>query len=111
MANYNTERRWTTPSKRAASYVEERRAKVHQHGQKEGQPLSDYEAGLRSGYLQCQSDPRRICSATSRLWTPVFPNRKRRSIPEKRARSCRQKRAERNPHNREVNLWQRTTSR
>ena len=56
MANYNQERRWTTPSKRATGYVEERRAKVHMHGQKEGQPLSDYEAGLRSGYLQCQSD-------------------------------------------------------
>ena len=56
MAEYNKERRWTTPSKRAASYVEERRAKVHMHGQKEGKPLSDYEAGLRSGYLQCQSD-------------------------------------------------------
>ena len=56
MAEYNKERRWTTPSKRAKSYVEERRAKVHMHGQKEGKPLSDYEAGLRSGYLQCQSD-------------------------------------------------------
>ena len=56
MAEYNKERRWTTPSKRAASYVEERRAKVHMHGQKEGKPLTDYEAGLRSGYLQCQSD-------------------------------------------------------
>ncbi len=56
MAEYNRERRWTTPSKRASRYVEERKAKVHQHGQKEGQPLSDYEAGLRSGYLQCQSD-------------------------------------------------------
>lgn len=50
------ERRWSVPSKRAKSYAEERREKVHQHGQKEGQPLTDYEAGLRSGYLQCQSD-------------------------------------------------------
>ncbi len=56
MAEYNKERRWTTPSKRAASYVEERKAKVHMHGQKEGKPHSDYEARLRSGYLQCQSD-------------------------------------------------------
>ena len=56
MAEYNKERRWMTPSKRAKSYVEERRAKVHMHGQKEGKPLSEYEAGLRSGYLQCQSD-------------------------------------------------------
>lgn len=54
--SYNNERRWSVPNKRAASYADERRARVHQHGQKEGQPLSDYEAGMRSGYLQCQSD-------------------------------------------------------
>lgn len=56
MATYNTERRWVTPNKRAKSYAEERKSKVHQHGQKEGKELTDYEAGLRSGYLQCQSD-------------------------------------------------------
>ena len=56
MAEYNKERRWTAPNKRAKSYSEEIKAKLHQHGQKEGQPLTDYEAGLRSGYLQCQSD-------------------------------------------------------
>ena len=52
----NTVRRWSVPNKRAGSYADERKAKVHQHGQKEGQPLTDFEAGLRSGYLQCQSD-------------------------------------------------------
>lgn len=56
MANYNTERRWLVPNKRAKSYADERKAKVHQGGQKEGKELTDYEAGLRSGYLQCQSD-------------------------------------------------------
>lgn len=50
------ERRWTIPNKRAKSYAEERKAKVHTHGPKEGKELTDYEAGLRSGYLQCQSD-------------------------------------------------------
>lgn len=50
------ERRWFVPNKRAKSYAEERRAKVHQHVQKEGRELTDYEAGMRSGYLQCQSD-------------------------------------------------------
>lgn len=30
--------------------------KVHEHGPKEGKELTDYEAGLRSGYLQAQSD-------------------------------------------------------
>ena len=53
---YGGERRWTKPSKRAESYAKERRAKVHQHGSKEGKELTDYEAGIRSGYLQAQSD-------------------------------------------------------
>ena len=54
-SKYNN-RRWYIPSKRAKSYAEERKAKVHQHGRKEGQELTDYEAGIRSGYLQAQSD-------------------------------------------------------
>lgn len=53
---YNAERRWLVPNKRAKSYADERKSKVHQRGQKEGKELTDYEAGLRSGYLQCQSD-------------------------------------------------------
>lgn len=53
---YGGERRWTKPSKRADSYAKERKAKVHQHGTKEGKELTDYESGIRSGYLQCQSD-------------------------------------------------------
>lgn len=48
--------RWYIPSKRAKSYAEERKAKVHRHGRKEGQELTDYEAGIRSGYLQAQHD-------------------------------------------------------
>lgn len=57
MANdkYN-KRRWAIPSKRAKGYAEERKAKVHKHGPKEGKELTDYEAGIRSGYLQAQSD-------------------------------------------------------
>ena len=53
---FSRERRWLVPNKRAKSYAEERKAKVHQHGPKEGKELPDYEAGMRSGYLQCQSD-------------------------------------------------------
>ena len=49
-------RRWFKPNKRAESYAQERKPKVHQRGEKEGKPLTDFEAGLRSGYLQCQSD-------------------------------------------------------
>ena len=54
-AKYN-KRRWSVPSKRAKGYAADRRAKVHTYGPKEDQPLTDYEAGLRSGYLQCQTD-------------------------------------------------------
>ncbi len=53
---YNGERRWSIPSKRAKGYAEERKVKVHKWGQKEGKHLTDYESGIRSGYLQCQSD-------------------------------------------------------
>lgn len=56
MTNKNDERRWFVPNKRAESYAQERKARVHQHGEKEGKELTDYEAGMRSGYLQCQSD-------------------------------------------------------
>ena len=40
----------------AENYAQERKEKVHTHGPKEGKELTDYEAGIRSGYLQCQSD-------------------------------------------------------
>lgn len=57
MANKNNnERRWSVPSKRAKRYASERKNKVHEHGPKVGKELTDYEAGLRSGYLQAQSD-------------------------------------------------------
>ena len=48
--------RWSVPGKRAKGYAEERKAKVHKWGDKEGKELTDYEAGMRSGYLQCQND-------------------------------------------------------
>jgi hypothetical protein len=54
--NSNAVRRWFVPNKRAKSFAEERKAKVHQRGAKEGKQLTDYEAGMRSGYLLCQSD-------------------------------------------------------
>ena len=54
-SKYN-KRRWSVPSKRAKGYAADRRAKVHTYGPKEGKELTDYEAGLRSGYLQCQTD-------------------------------------------------------
>ena len=54
-SKYNN-RKWSVPSKRAKAYAEDRKAKVHTYGKKEGQELTDYEAGMRSGYLQCQGD-------------------------------------------------------
>lgn len=50
------ERRWSVPNKRASNYADERKTRVHQRGPKEGQELTEFEAGVRSGYLQCQSD-------------------------------------------------------
>ena len=54
-SKYNR-RRWQIPSKRAKGYAADRKAKVHTYGPKEGQELTDFEAGIRSGYLQAQSD-------------------------------------------------------
>ena len=55
-ANYNSERRWIKPSKRAEGYAKDRKAKVHTYGPNEGKELTEYQLGMRSGYLQCQSD-------------------------------------------------------
>lgn len=54
-SKYNR-RRWQIPSKRAKGYAADRKARVHTYGPKEGKGLTDYEAGIRSGYLQCQGD-------------------------------------------------------
>ena len=54
--NKYNKRRWSVPSTRAKGYATDRKAKVHTYGPKEGKPLTDYEAGIRSGYLQAQSD-------------------------------------------------------
>lgn len=52
----NTKRKWMTPSKRARGYADERKSKVHKYGKKKGQELTEYDKGIRSGYLLCQSD-------------------------------------------------------
>ena len=54
--NKYNQRRWAVPSKRAKNYAEERKVKVHKRGPKQGKELTDYEAGIRSGYLQAQTD-------------------------------------------------------
>lgn len=54
-SNYS-ERKWLKPSKRAEGYAEERKLKVHKFGKKKGEPLDEFNCGLRSGYLLCQSD-------------------------------------------------------
>lgn len=48
--------KWKVPNKRAKQWAQERKNKVHMKGKKEGQQLTPYEAGMRSGYLQCQTD-------------------------------------------------------
>ena len=48
--------RWSLPNKRAKGYAADRKARVHTYGPKEGKELTDFEAGIRSGYLQAQSD-------------------------------------------------------
>ena len=48
--------KWAVPHKRAKRWADERKARVHTSGKKEGQELTPYEAGMRSGYLQCQTD-------------------------------------------------------
>lgn len=49
-------RKWMRPSKRAKGYAEERKDNQHKRGDKKGEELDDYNKGLRSGYLLCQSD-------------------------------------------------------
>lgn len=53
--NYK-ERKWMKPSDRAKGYAEERKLKVHKFGKKKGEELTDFDSGIRSGYLLCQSD-------------------------------------------------------
>ena len=55
-SNRYKERRWMKPSKRAKGYAEERKLSVHKFGKKEGEELTEYDKGLRSGYLLCQSE-------------------------------------------------------
>ena len=52
----NNERKWMKPSERAKGYADERKLKVHKFGKKKGEELTDYDQGIRSGYLLCQSD-------------------------------------------------------
>ena len=50
------ERRWKRPKVRGKQYAEERKMGCHTQGTKKGEELSEYDKGVRSGYLQCQSD-------------------------------------------------------
>ena len=50
------ERRWVSPNTRAKRYAEELKNRVHMHGPKEGQPLTDKEACVRIGALQMKND-------------------------------------------------------
>ena len=52
----NSVRRWYHPQKRAAGYAKERKAKVYARGPKKDQPMSEYDLGVRSGYLLARND-------------------------------------------------------
>lgn len=52
----NNERKWMKPSDRAKGYADERKLKVHKFGKKKGEELTEYDKGIRFGYLLCQSD-------------------------------------------------------
>ena len=82
--------RWSVPGKRAKGYAEERKAKVHKWGDKEGQELTPYEAGMRSGYLQCQKITAG-CSNTVRHATRVFLKGKPVRCRKDRGRRSRRK--------------------
>lgn len=56
-ATFDPNRRyWKDPSKRGKTFAEERKNKVHMEGDKEGEELTDYELGYRSGYLKANND-------------------------------------------------------
>ena len=73
-SKYN-KRRWSVPSKRAKGYAADRKAKVHTYGPKEGKELTDFEAGIRSGYLQAQSDHAE-CTSTRRRSMKASPRKR-----------------------------------
>lgn len=52
----NTKRRWFHPGKRAERFASERKSGVYQNKKKEGQQLTEYDKGVRSGYLLARSD-------------------------------------------------------
>jgi hypothetical protein len=56
MAEQKRVRRWMVPSKRAKGYAGERKEGKHMFRYKHDEPLTEYEKGIRSGYLLCQSD-------------------------------------------------------
>ena len=49
-------RYWRSPKQRGKQYAEERKMGCYTDGDKKGEELSEYDKGVRSGYLQCQSD-------------------------------------------------------
>ena len=49
-------RYWKDPSKRGKTFADERKNKVHMEGDKEGEELTEYELGYRSGYLKANND-------------------------------------------------------
>lgn len=83
MADYNSERRWTVPTKRAKGYAEERKAKVHKWGKKEGKELTDY--GRVCAPATSSANPTTQARiSTRRLSVRANPSRKQKDFPVSR---------------------------
>lgn len=71
---YNN-RRWYIPSKRAKSYADERKAKVHQHGPKEGSSPTTRRASVQD---TCRRSPTtQPSTSTKRLFPRARASKKR----------------------------------
>ena len=53
---YNFSKRWNNPHKTGERMYKEKRRGVHLEGEKAGQDLTEYEKGVRAGYLEANHD-------------------------------------------------------
>ena len=118
MAKVN-ERRWFVPNKRAKNYAEERRAKVHQRGQKEGKgagscltnelkimPKNAEQKSIKEDKKKARNSPimrqvfvratfnakatTQVCIDTNLLWMQVIQRPKQKSFREKKEQNLKE---------------------
>lgn len=56
MGRYNYQNRWKNPHKHGERMYKEKKRGVHLEGEKSGQSLTEYEKGVRAGYLEANHD-------------------------------------------------------